>query len=331
MPSHLDRDSWGNFLSRCPEAHLLQSSAWGELKAGYGWEILRVASGDAGAQVLVRRLPLGLRLAYVPMGPIGDWLPDLLPDLDTVCRGAGAFALKIEPDGPEDPGLAADLQAHGFRPSPHSIQPRRSLIVDLRGSEEDVLARMHQKTRYNIRLAAKNGVTTRTWDDLATFGQMMQQTAARNGFGAHQPSYYADAFDHFHPLHSCELLLAEHQAQPLAALMVFARGRRAWYLYGASVEAERQRMPTYRLQWEAMRWARARGCTQYDLWGVPDTELPELERDFRSRRDGLWGVYRFKRGFGGELKRGIGAWDRVYRPAPYQAYRLLARWRRMEG
>ncbi len=331
MPSSLDHDRWDSFLVHHPDSHLLQTAAWGELKTGYGWQVIRLASGESGAQVLVRRLPLGLRLAYIPRGPIGSWLPNLVQDLDSACRAAGAFALKIEPDVSDDPVLAADLETHGFQPSPQTVQPRRTLVVDLRGEESDVLGRMHQKTRYNIRVAARNGVSIRAWDDLKAFGQMMRQTADRDGFGAHHPDYYATAFELFHPNGACELLLAEYDGQPLAALMVFSHGRRAWYLYGASRDVERQRMPTYLLQWEAMRWARARGCTLYDLWGVPDADLSELERGFRDRKDGLWGVYRFKRGFGGELVRSIGAWDRVYRPAAYRAYQLLARLRRMEG
>jgi peptidoglycan pentaglycine glycine transferase (the first glycine) len=109
-------------------------------------------------------------------------------------------------------------------------------------------------------------------------------------------------------------------------LMAFARGDRAWYFYGASTEEERNRMPAYLLQWEAMRWAGSRGCRWYDLWGVPDAEEEELEANFTQRADGLWGVYRFKRGFGGELKRSAGAWDRVYQPLLYRLIQIyLAR------
>jgi len=103
--------------------------------------------------------------------------------------------------------------------------------------------------------------------------------------------------------------------------MVFSNGTRAWYLYGASSNEERNRMPTYLLQWEAMRWAKESGCKEYDFWGVPDAEHDELEADFKQRHDGLWGVYRFKRGFGGDLRRGAGPWDRVYNPLLYTFYR----------
>ena len=109
--------------------------------------------------------------------------------------------------------------------------------------------------------------------------------------------------------------------------MVFAQGKRAWYLYGASNNLDRNRMPTYLLQWDALRWARAQGCTEYDLWGVPDEDADVLEAEFTQRSDGLWGVYRFKRGFGGQVKRAVGAWDRVYKPELYYLYRLYFRLR----
>ena len=331
MPSSLSDERWEMELARRPEAHLLQTTAWGTLKNAFGWQVLRLESGGGAAQVLVRRMPLGLRLAYVPRGPLGSWLPGLLPELDAACRTAGAFALTIEPDEPDEPSLAAELESNGFHRSAKPIQPRRTLVVDLSGAEDDVLARMQQKTRYNIRLAAKKDVLVEPWDDLAAFGRMMQHTASRDGFAAHHASYYVRAYELFHPARDCELLVARHAGEPLAALMVFARGARAWYLYGASLDRERSRMPAYLLQWEAMRWARARGCKRYDLWGVPDAELSELERDFSRRADGLWGVYRFKRGFGGQLVRWSGTWDRIYRPGQYALFRRLSRWRQSLG
>jgi len=315
---------WEAFIARNPQAHLLQTAAWGELKARFGWSVERVCVGNTGAQILFRSLPLGLTLAYIPRGPIGDWLSPLLPKLDAACKAHRAFVLKVEPDDTSDGRLAEMLAAGGFRPSPHTVQPRRTLIVDLQGDEDQILARMHQKTRYNIRLALRKEVRVRPWEDLQTFHGLMRQTAARDDFAAHSAEYYAAAYALFKPREMVELFVAELDGEPLAALMVFAHGRRAWYLYGASTDRERNRMPTYLLQWQAMRWAKSRGCDQYDLWGVPDVDLDVLESEFERRRRGLWGVYRFKRGFGGELSRSSGAWDRVYLRPEYAVYRLLS-------
>jgi lipid II:glycine glycyltransferase (peptidoglycan interpeptide bridge formation enzyme) len=322
----LSPDAWEAFLALHPDAHLLQSAAWGELKSRFGWDAVHVVEDGAGAQVLFRRLFPGMTLAYVPRGPVGDWLPGLLPALLELCRARGAFALKVEPDTPAGSPLEETLGHHRFRPSCHAIQPRRTLAVDVAGSENEILGRMHAKTRYNIHLSERKGVRVRPWDDVAGFHRLLQVTSERDAFGVHAESYYRRAYQAFHARGECELLVAEVEGRPLAALMVFARGRASWYLYGASSGEERQRMPTYLLQWEAMRWARRRGCTSYDLWGVPDEDEAVLEAGFSRRRDGLWGVYRFKRGFGGRLTRTTGAWDRPLRPLLYPLYLLAARY-----
>jgi lipid II:glycine glycyltransferase (peptidoglycan interpeptide bridge formation enzyme) len=149
----------------------------------------------------------------------------------------------------------------------------------------------------------------------------MQSTGQRDGFGVHSFEYFRAAYELFQPSGMCQLWIAEYAGRPLAGIMAFARGSRAWYFYGASSEEERGRMPAYLLQWHALRWAKARGCSQYDLWGVPDEEEDTLEAGFETRSDGLWGVYRFKRGFGGKLVRTSGAWDRPYLLPVYPLYR----------
>ena len=315
---------WKEFLAAHPEAHLLQTGEWGELKSAFGWEPVRIISGDCGAQMLFRKLPLGFTLGYIPKGPVfSDQCTEIRnhfwKEVDTAGRANRAVFLKIEHDEWENSPLLLGEGA-GMRSSPHNIQPRRTLIVDLRGSEEEILARMKQKCRYNIRLAGKKGVTVRAWDNIEAFHRMMLATAERDVFGVHSLEYYRRAYELFQKNGMCELLLAEIRSSPLAALMVFARGKRAWYFYGASTDESRNLMPTYLLQWEAMRWAKANGCEDYDLWGVPDEDEATLEANFEAHRNGLWGVYRFKRGFGGALRRSVNALDRVYQPLLYRAY-----------
>jgi len=319
--SQVALSDWNKFLTNHPDAHLLQMGEWGELKSAFGWEPVRLISDDgAGAEILFRRLPLGLTLAYMPKPVFSDQLPSeqFWKEVDWVCKKHLAVFLKIEPDFWEN--QRPDTWHLRFETSPHNIQPPRTIVVDIRGTEDEILARMKQKCRYNIRLAEKKGVTVRAWDDLDSFYKMMQVTGGRDGFGVHSLEYYCRAYELFHPSGTCELLVAEFEGQPLAALMVFVHGRRAWYVYGASNDEERNRMPTYLLQWEAIRWARSKGAEEYDLWGVPDENEETLEANFETRHDGLWGVYRFKRGFGGELKRASQAMDRVYNPLLYKLY-----------
>lgn len=323
----LSSSEWDRFLEDHPEAHVLQSASWGKLKAEFGWSVVQVVSGNAGAQILFKKLPLGLSIAYIPKGPVGKGWRELWPEIDRLCRGHRAVFLKVEPDlfEPQDQQLAGELD--GFVKSDHNIQPRQTIVIDLSGSEEDWLSRMKQKTRYNIRLAQKKEVEIREIDDLRVFQDLMEVTGRRDGFGVHSINYYQKAFDLFSPTKQCVLLLAEYKKEPLAALMVFRQGKRSWYFYGASNNAHRNRMPAYLLQWGAMRWARANGCEEYDLWGIPDYPEEQLEREFEKRSDELWGVYRFKRGFGGSVLRSSSSWDRVYQPLLYRAYLMLLKYK----
>jgi lipid II:glycine glycyltransferase (peptidoglycan interpeptide bridge formation enzyme) len=330
---------WDAFINRLPDVHILQTSAWGRLKQVFAWQA-RYICGDGkngpplGAQVLFRRLPFGFHIAYIPKGPVGwklendqDWLAwsDFLEAVDTICRKLNAIFLILEPDL-----LTENLSAppKGFSTGIHPIQPMRTLVVDLSGSEQDVLARMKQKTRYNIRLAQKKGVTVESSQDLDTFYRLMTMTGRRDAFGIHSLDYYREAFHIFYSLEECELLIARFQGEPLAGLMVFRHGRRSWYFYGASSDAHRDLMATYLIQWEAMRWAMRLGCTEYDLWGVPDEDENVLEAEFNSRSEDLWGVYRFKRGFGGALHRSAGPFEQVYRPNLFRIYTNMLKFRR---
>jgi peptidoglycan pentaglycine glycine transferase (the first glycine) len=328
MPSVTLQD-WTEFYEKHPGAHLLQSPAWGQLKASYGWEPVWIVREGIGAQLLFQKLPLGYQIAYLPRGPLGVDQPGSHPrweafqsDMDQICRERRAVFLKIEADLWEDEGCAAPP---GFRISSHSIQPPRTILVSLHEPEEVILERMKSKTRYNIRLAAKKGVTVRSIDDVGIFYHLLEHTSERSEFGIHTREYYRRTYALFHQRGECQLFVAEYQEKPLASIMVFARGERCWYFYGASSREHSDLMPTYLVQWEAMRWAKRRGCRSYDLWGVPDQEESILEEDFTSRSDGLWGVYRFKRGFGGDLKRSCGPWDKAYHPLLYTAYLARAR------
>lgn len=327
---------WELFVAAHPRAHLLQTGAWGDLKAVFGWEPQRIALRDnsgslvAGALVLYRRLPYRLGwLAYVPYGPLVDWddtaqVRALLAAIDTAAKRHGAAFLKIEPGyGLDDINFAT----YGFRPSPQTVQPPRSIVIDLTGSDETILARMNQGTRRNIRKSEKFEIQIRqgTRADVASFNALLAETGSRDAFGVHTPTYYERAYDLFVPGGQAALFLGSYQGQDLAGVMVFRLANWAWYFYGASSDRERQRMASYGVQWAGIQWAKAQGAAQYDMYGIPDAEPDTLEAQFESRNDGLWGVYRFKRGWGGQIVRSVGAWDRVYNRLIYAAYGLAVR------
>lgn len=327
---------WDAFVAAQPRAHVLQTSAWGSLKAAYGWQVERVALAQddsivAGAQLLFRLLPFRLgTMAYLPFG--GDVTDDsqwsaLWSAVDACAKRHRAAFLKWEP-GIYRAEPSPDFARFGFRASPQTIQPPNTILLDISDSDDAILARMNRGTRRKIRQSAKNGVRyyEATRADVATFNAIMQVTGERNEFGVHSPDYYQLAYDLFVPDHAA-LILAEHEGDPLAGIMVFALGDTAWYLYGASSSVKRSLMASYGVQWAAIQWAKARGCTTYDLWGIPDADAETLEAQFETRSDGLWGVYGFKRGWGGTVVRSAGTWDKVYNPLIYGLYQLALRFR----
>ncbi|MHB8134284.1 MAG: lipid II:glycine glycyltransferase FemX [Anaerolineaceae bacterium] len=318
------KSEWDNWLSHQKNYHILQTSQWGSVKENFGWQSFRIINAEVGAQILFRKLPLGLKIAYIPKGPIGHPTMSFWAQVDELCRAQKAVFLKIEPDLWESEKFnILEEDPHRFLPSA-TIQPRQTIVVNLAGDEDVWLNRMKQKTRYNTKLAEKKEVCIQESGDIETFFRIMVSTGNRDNFGIHSKEYYTEVYNQFKATGKILLLLAYYQDQPLAGLIAFHQGNRAWYFYGASNEIERNRMPTYLLQLGAMRWAVLNGCTQYDLWGIPDENEEILEKEFLKRTDGLWGVYRFKRGFGGEIKRYHTAYDRVYNKAIYKLYQLYS-------
>jgi peptidoglycan pentaglycine glycine transferase (the first glycine) len=310
-----DRAAWNQVLLGLPEPHVLQSWEWGEFKARYGWSatrwVLRDAGGKprGGALVLRRqlsRLPFGL--LYVPKGPIIDrddveaW-DAVLAHLEHLGRTQRAVFVKIDPDVEiAQASVTKSLQRRNWRPSVEQIQFRNTMTLDLTQDEENLLAAMKSKWRYNIRLAERKGVMVRlgTINDLPLLYDMYRETSIRDGFVIRPFDYYIDAWGSFIDAGLACPLVAMVNGDAVAMVILYRYGDRAWYMYGASRNQHRNKMPGNLLQWEAMRWAKSEDCRIYDLWGAPN------EPD---ESDPMWGVYRFKQGFGAQLVRHIGAYD----------------------
>lgn len=327
--------NWNNLIAALPGAHILQTWDWAQAKARLGWKphFLAWSPGDiasappqAAALVLQRTLRLGgfsarMSVLYCPKGPLLDWedtalCQRVLGDLQAFARRQGGIFIKIDPDvilatglpGPEETispvgqAVLADLQGRGWHFSNEQIQYRNTVQIDLTCPEPVLLERMKQKTRYNIRLAIRKGVTVREGcpSDLERAFSMYAETSIRDGFVIREKGYYLNLWETFMQRGLAQVLLAEVEGQPVAGLVLFCFGGRAWYFYGMSTAAHRELMPNYLLQWEAMRRAQSAGCRIYDLWGAPDDFIES---------DPMWGVFRFKVGLGGQLVRTLGAWD----------------------
>jgi lipid II:glycine glycyltransferase (peptidoglycan interpeptide bridge formation enzyme) len=275
-----------------------------------------------------------LCILYCPKGPLLRWDDPLLrarvlDDLQAFARRQGAIFIKFDPDvvlgrgvpGGEDDrpdaggqAVLADLSARGWRLSDEQIQFKNTVLLDVSAGEDEMLAAMKQKTRYNVRLALKKGLTVRQGlpSDWPMLYKMYAETSLRDGFVIREQAYYETVWQIF--AHCSTALIAEVEGEAVAAVYLFHFAGRAYYIYGMSREAHRDKMPNYLLQWQAMRWARQQGCRVYDLWGAPD-EFNES--------DSLWGVFRFKEGLGGQVQRSLGAWDYAPNPLWYAVYTRL--------
>jgi lipid II:glycine glycyltransferase (peptidoglycan interpeptide bridge formation enzyme) len=344
--------AWNELIASLPLSHLLQTWEWSQVKAKYGWRTMPFIWQEgqkkttAAALVLKRSLHIGgfakrMSVLYVPKGPLMDWddtaiRQRVLDDLQAFARKEGAIFVKIDPDvalGIGVPGTGAaveydggqevrsDLIRRGWRFSQDQIQFRNTVLIDLCQSEEQLLAHMKQKTRYNIHLAQKKGVTVRIGmlDDFPQMYRMYAETSIRDGFLIREEGYYQTVWRNFmntpsstsglHPF--SEPLIAEVNGKEVGAVSLFYFAGQAIYLFGMSRDEHREKMPNHLLQWEAMRRAKALGCKIYNLWGAPN-EFNES--------DDLWGVFRFKEGLGGYVLRTIGAWDFTPNPFLYKMY-----------
>ncbi len=355
---------WDEIISQLSNPHLLQTWEWSQVKAKYGWEPMpfvwesEYAGHEpvAAAMVLKKKIinrgfAARLSILYIPKGPLMDWgdaslRKRVLDDLQSFAKKQGAIFLKCDPDVVLGTGIpdsesdlmnndgnlvTSDLTGRYWKYSPDQIQFKNTVEIDLTVPHDEMLARMKQKTRYNVRLAGKKGVIVRagTLADLPMLYKMYAETSIRDGFVIRDEEYYLTVWETFMRLNAgrldgsqvsalqpanlpaCEPLIAVVDGGPVAAIFVFYFGKRAYYIYGMSREAHREKMPTYLLQWEAMKRAKEYGCKVYDLWGAPD-EFNES--------DGMWGVYRFKEGLGGQVVRTLGAWDYAPNSLWYRMY-----------
>ena len=325
------RVGWDDLLEGSPGGgHVLQSYEWGEFKKRLDWRPVRLVLEREGEVAGV-----GQFLAY-DTGPFvpgtlwyctkGPWIPwDDENAIRAFFRGVlevagreGVHTIKIEPEVLEDQKDAkALLQEIGFRKARYDLNQKTTMLVDLDSPEEELLARMKGKTRYNVRLADKKGVEViepgfeEGWE---TFYGFMKDTAGRAGYPIRRSQEYLhDNMREMYDAGRGHLFFAVHEGTPLAGIYIYTFGKKCWYIHGGSSNEKRNLMPNYLLQWKAMRWARQRGLTYYDMVGVP--RPGNLNED-----DSLWGVYRFKAGFGGEIADFLGCLDLPVRPVRAAAW-----------
>lgn len=339
-----DASAFRQFAEQQQSDQFLQSWDWGEFQVEVGRRVLRLVVHDeqdrplGTAQVLSMPLPLGKKYFYLPRGPVFRAQAEsaekravvrvITRELREVASRGGEWWLRFEPPFLQDGEvrLADELRGeHMILPLNQTVQPQSTQLLDLLQSEEELLAGMHQKTRYNIRLAEKKDVhvsVDERPDAFEEFWRLMETTADRNHLTNHPRRYYETMYRTLGSAdRHCRVRLyrAEYQGKTLAMIMTLSYGATVIYLHGASSNEDRNVMAPYLIQWRAILDAKKAGASTYDFWGVTTSEDP---------RHHWAGITKFKKGFGGRLVTYAPAADVVFQSAWYQAYRLLKKVRK---
>ena len=316
------------FVQSHPKGNFAQSYLWGKQKPMWQWDAIAVRGEDGAIRgslaVMTRKVPgIGRTLMYGCRGPVCDLddretFSQLLDGAKALAKKYKSYVIKIDPDVPSsNTAFSSMLQSFGFRAKEggknfEAIQPRYVFRLNVEGkTEEELLANFHQKWRYNIRLAERKGVTVRICgkEMVPAFSDLMLTTGVRDGFVTRKPEYFAAMLDNLGE-HTRLYMAFDPNDTPIAGTLAIHYGDKVWYLYGASSNEHRNLMPNYLLQWRMIQWAVETNCRIYDFRGVSG----DVSED-----NPLYGLFRFKQGFGGDFTEFVGEMDLVLSPVIYWA------------
>ncbi len=331
----LDKDNiekYKAFLINHDRCNFQQSMEWAKVKEP-AWKSETIIVEDenkniiASLMVLIRKIPLFGNLMYSPRGPVCDIhdekvLKELTKSLNELAKKYKAFVLKIEPDIKSDDkefrnivsklGYKIKDDAKNFS---EEINPRYVFRLDIKNKTEDeIFSNFHSKTRYNVRLGEKKGVTIKEGnrEDLKDFYKIMQVTGKRDNFIIRPLEYFQKMYDKLGDEHM-KILMAYYEDKPISGILNIDYGNKVWYLYGASSNEHRNLMPNYALQWEGIKYAIKQKKEMYDFRGVSgvvDENHPQ------------YGLYRFKKGFNAEFTEFIGEIYIPFKPLWYKMYKI---------
>ena len=328
LTNESDINEFNKFLANNERCNFQQSLEWSKVKTSWKTEVILAEDKNkniiGSLTVWIRKIPIFGHIMYAPRGPICDVhnkevLEQLTEGAKELAKKYKAIVLRIEPDIKSDDiefknnmielGYKIKDDAKNFR---EEIQPRYVFRLDVKGKTEDeVFKNFHQKTRYNVRLATKKGVTVKdgTREDLKDFHKIMITTGKRDGFIIRPLEYFEKMYDELGQEHM-KILMAYYEGKPISGVIPIIYGNKTWYLYGASSNEHRNLMPNYLLQWEMIKLALQNKSDIYDLRGVPGIA------------DDSNGLYRFKKGFGAEYTEFIGEVYIPFKPIMYNMYKF---------
>ncbi len=323
-----DEEEYTRFLENHERCNFQQSLEWSKVKTNWIKEVILAEDSSkkiiGSLMVWIRKIPMFGNIMYSPRGPVCDIhnievLKQITEGAKELAKKYKAIVIRIEPDIKTDDTTFRDIMINlGYsirddgKNFKDDIQPRHVFRLDTKDKTEDeIFKNFHQKTRYNVRLATKKGVTVKdgTKEDLKDFHKIMVTTGIRDGFITRSLSYFEKMYDELGTEHM-KILMAYYDGKPISGVIPIMYGNKTWYLYGASSNEHRNLMPNYLLQWEMIKLAIQRKSDIYDLRGVPGIE------------DDSNGLYRFKKGFGAEYTEFVGEVYIAFKPLTYKMYKF---------
>ncbi|MFA6422277.1 MAG: peptidoglycan bridge formation glycyltransferase FemA/FemB family protein [Candidatus Buchananbacteria bacterium] len=322
---NLWQEKWDEFLlQNSPNGGFLQSWAWGEFQNELGKKIYRIAVIDDSenikilSQLITYNLPFGKKYFYVPRGPVAQDVASqefkiLIKEIKRIAFKKGAIFVRIDPpllDGQETKNILKNLGLNFVG----EVEPKSTLILNLKNNDNEILAGFKSKTRYNIKVAQKNNITIEEGKEyFEDFWNLMQKTAKRDKIKIHSKKHYQKMVDILSKEKILKLMVAKFEDKVIAANLNIIFGKWCVYLHGSSDYDFRDKMATYLLQWESILLAKSRWCDYYDFGGASETKWA--------------GITRFKRGFvpEGEFTVHIGAFDIPINGFWYLMYKILKR------
>ena len=328
-----NREKFIEFNQKHPKGHFLQSPEWAKLKSEWKNEVVLSEDKDGninGAMsILIRKVPyINSSIMYSPRGPVCDihdkeTFQELVDGAKELAKKYNAFIFRVDPDIPDnDEEFKKIAQEVGFKLKEdvkdfnEVIQPRYVFRLNVKDkTEEELLKSFHEKTRYNIRLAGRKGVTIRDGnrEDLKDFYKIMQETGNRDNFLIRPLEYFEKMYDCMGKDY-LRVIMADYNGKPISGAIAIYYGNKVWYLYGASSNENRNVMPNYLVQWEMIKWALEKKCDIYDFRGVSghvDEHHPQ------------YGIYKFKKGFNGDFVEFVGELYMVFKPLTNFAFNTL--------
>ena len=302
--------------------HPLQSKEWGEFRERTGIKVIRTNN----FQLTIHPIPkIGLTIGYYPKGPMPT--SSVITELKQAGKKNNCVFIQLEPEVEAEKNVGKKLLTLGLKPSAHPLFTKYTFVLDLAKSEEELLKNMHNKTRYNIRLAERKGVTVKeenSEEAFAKYIKLTKETTTRQGFFAHTEKYHRLMWETLRVKNAefrmqknydkltAHLFVAQYEGEPLVAWILFVYKDTLYYPYGASSNKHREVMASNLMMWEAIKFGKKLGLKKFDMWGALGENPDE--------HDPWFGFHKFKQGYGARHVEFVGSYDLVLGPIAYQFY-----------